>query len=489
MSIILGPNPAAPRSRNVVFSFSEWDAATWTAAPNPLAGAPTANLVTRQPVQVAGYDLSAPGEVLQLDGVFTTRQPVDVVSIPYATATPEATWRVQVGDSTVDFDGVQVADATGNGHTGQRVNGGEWAAGKYEGGLALANPSDATEVQYLRTAAAAALVGDSKSYVFWLQPLRLGPSFQVLVNHAGAATHAASIALLPSGAINAQNGESAQEAEGGALLPGLWAHVAVTYDHATQMLTVCVDGTQVAAVSVSDAPGFGDGDGALDWFGTSASPTGFDGVVDDVRYYTRALTLAEIQAEMQSETPTVTDGSLVFQYRLNAYDSGTLTFGAPPNLASYARRAAYLLLPYRMTNRRVRITIEDPGNAAFRIGRLMVGTCWQPPRNFDLGYRLGFLDDTKVSRTPTSQTTTSSRVPIPFAEFTIRHLQQDEILTNAYEIQRAYGSSQPVLVCLDPEDDRHLQRKLIYGLVSDLQPLSGPYHDLWEAGFRVEAML
>jgi len=106
-------------------------------------------------------------------------------------------------------------------------------------------------------------------------------------------------APVPSGNIRALNAE--RTLRGVSQLPiGSWTHVATTYDGATQRLFV--NGVQVASraqtgtIEVSD--------GALRIGGDTAfADEFFQGAIDEVRVYNRALSAAEITADMNPPQP------------------------------------------------------------------------------------------------------------------------------------------------------------------------------------------
>ena len=81
-----------------------------------------------------------------------------------------------------------------------------------------------------------------------------------------------------------------------------WTHVALTYDGAT--LRLFVNGTQVATRATTGT--IQTTDNPL-WIGGN-SPYGeyFHGLIDEVRVYNRALTQADIQADMNSSGPQLT---------------------------------------------------------------------------------------------------------------------------------------------------------------------------------------
>jgi hypothetical protein len=167
-----------------------------------------------------------------------------------------------------------------------------------------------------------------------------------------------------------------------------------------------------------------------------------------------------------------------------------MTFGASPNSPDYARRCGFHLLPFQFDALNLAVTIHDPTNIApLYLGRLVAGPITQPEKNFDYGWEIGLDDDTNKKRTPRGQTTTNSRVPVPYVNFTIRHLSKRTTLLHLYELQRKFGMSQPLVVCCNPEEDEVLQMVTMYGTLGNLSPMPNPYKDKWEATFKVEAML
>ena len=100
-------------------------------------------------------------------------------------------------------------------------------------------------------------------------------------------------ALRPSGGGTIGSGES--WISGPSASPvGSWTHVALTYDGS--LLVLYVNGVQVASTAVS---GLIQASSSPLWIGGN-QPYGeyFKGLIDDVRVYNRALSQAEIQADM-----------------------------------------------------------------------------------------------------------------------------------------------------------------------------------------------
>ncbi|HEY3159968.1 MAG TPA: LamG domain-containing protein, partial [Vicinamibacterales bacterium] len=86
----------------------------------------------------------------------------------------------------------------------------------------------------------------------------------------------------------------------GALAPGTWTHLATTYDGVTQRLYV--NGVQVASRAQTGLMAVGNAPFRI---GGNASFTGefFEGLIDEVKVYNRALTAAEIKADVNGPLP------------------------------------------------------------------------------------------------------------------------------------------------------------------------------------------
>ena len=108
---------------------------------------------------------------------------------------------------------------------------------------------------------------------------------------------------------NVYVGGTNRTAEGTALPINTWAHLATTYDGSA--LRLYVNGTEVATTTLSGA--ISTSAGAVRIGGNSIWGESFQGRIDDVRIYNRALSATEIQTDMS-----------------NPVASGTTTPPSPP---------------------------------------------------------------------------------------------------------------------------------------------------------------
>ena len=99
-------------------------------------------------------------------------------------------------------------------------------------------------------------------------------------------------------------GGSARLLDGTAAVPvGLWTHLAATYDGATQRLFV--NGTQVSSLAVAGT--IMTSTSPLKIGGNAIWGEWFNGTIDEIRIYNRALTATEIQTDMNTSI-TAPDG-------------------------------------------------------------------------------------------------------------------------------------------------------------------------------------
>lgn len=196
-----------------------------------------------------------------------------------------------------ETSGAAAADASGTGNNAALSGGAAFATGGRYGGAVNFNGSSAV-----------ATVADADSLDFtgphtleaWVRPRsrsawrtvifkQLGPDWQSYVLYAAAEPYGGSGA--GGEPVGFAGGDGVR---GPAALPlNTWSHLAATYDGAVQKLYV--NGTLVA--SAPRTGGVDTGFGALTIGRNAVWGEAFDGLVDDVRLYARALTAAEIATD------------------------------------------------------------------------------------------------------------------------------------------------------------------------------------------------
>jgi chitodextrinase len=196
------------------------------------------------------------------------------------------------GYSFEEGSGTSVGDNSGNGRGATLAGGAAWAAGKIGGGLTLDGVDGRVELpsfgnSFYKTAFTfeawvkkASSSGDAAIVGTWTSDRNGGPMLWV----DGDGQYV----------LTLNRGYSNYLFSGRSVTPGKWQHVAGTYDGTTAR--IYVDGALAASRSFSGNVG----DSATWRIGAyGVTPAGaFDGTIDEVRLYSRALSATEIASEM-----------------------------------------------------------------------------------------------------------------------------------------------------------------------------------------------
>lgn len=194
--------------------------------------------------------------------------------------------------------GTSGADASGNGLTATLSGGATWTTqGKYGGALQFSGSGQ------LVTVADANLLDLSTGMTLeaWVYPTVASGVQDVIIKEGSNVDiynlYARNWRGLPEG--NVYVGGSNQTAEGTALPTGAWTHLAATYDGATVKLYV--NGSLVGSTPISGT--IPASTGALRIGGNTLWGEYFQGRIDEVRVYNRALTAAEVLNDMNAPIP------------------------------------------------------------------------------------------------------------------------------------------------------------------------------------------
>jgi hypothetical protein len=193
--------------------------------------------------------------------------------------------------------GSTVTDASGNGNTGT-INGATWTTGKYGGALAF-NGTTAT----VRVPDSASLhLSTAMTLSAWVSPTVAQTGWRTVLQKETDAwfLNASNDTGARRPAGGATIGGSIRTTTGSSALPlGTWTHLELTYDGSA--ISLYVNGVRA---STKQASGTIQSTSSPLWIGGN-SPYGeyFNGRIDDVRIYNRALSQAEITIAMGSGLP------------------------------------------------------------------------------------------------------------------------------------------------------------------------------------------
>jgi glucose/arabinose dehydrogenase len=264
-----------------------------------LDGAPLGTEDTSAPYSVPWMTTTASNGPHQLTAVardgagHQTTSPV--VNVTVSNAAPPPPSGLVAAYSLNSVSGTTVADVSGNGNTGT-VSGAAAAAGKYGGGLSFDGVNDWVTVNDSNSLD----LTTGMTLMAWVNPSALAGSWRTVVFKEGGAgsidysLYAAESTNKPVGQVYVGGEQNVLGTT--SLAPNVWSHLAVTYDGAT--LKLYVNGAVVGSKAVSGA--ITPTTGALRIGGNNIWSEWFQGLIDEVRIYGRALTQAEIQTDMST---------------------------------------------------------------------------------------------------------------------------------------------------------------------------------------------
>ena len=174
------------------------------------------------------------------------------------------------------------------------------------------------------------------------------------------------------------------------------------------------------------------------------------------------------------------------------YDSGAITAWPQSGLDDWDFVHVFKWLGASpQTFRWWRVDLTDAANpdGHLQAGRLYLSDAWQPARNLQYGWSIGFADDSIKRRATGGQSWVTARGKRRVLDFTLGFLSEAEMYDNAFDIDRRRGEHADVLAIRDPDDTAHVHRQMVYGLIDGLKPIVNPNFNLFEKSYRIEEAL
>jgi glucose/arabinose dehydrogenase len=328
------------------------------------------------------------------------------VTIPATPLSLTATYHEFVPSSLVaafNFDegaGSTAADKSGSGNTATLSGGAGWsasgrtgAAANFDGANAIATVADSPSLRLTGPLTLEAWVRPRSRTAWRTVIFKALPGWQSYVLYGAADPYdGLGAGGEPVGFVDGDG------IRGPAPLPlSAWSHLAMTYDGAVQRLYV--DGSLVA--SAPRTGGITTGAGALTIGRNGVWGEAFDGLVDDVRVYGRALTASEIAADRDTPvgggvTPPPAGPVPVAAYSFEE-TSGTTTADTSPNAA-----VAQVSGPTRTTSGKLGSALDFdgvndrvivPDAPQLRLSSAMTLSAWVRPDS-TTGWRTVLLKET-----------------------------------------------------------------------------------------------
>jgi hypothetical protein len=233
-----------------------------------------------------------------------------------------------------DESGANALDSSGNDHNGA-ISGASRMGGRHGGALSFDGGNDFVGLGSLGSFSQTAFTLQA-----WVQKATTKNDVAVLGSWTGTGPMLWVDHLASRYHLTLAGGMSDYLNSGHSPTTGEWQHVAATYDGTTARYYI--DGVQVASRTVNNGPGASD-TWRIGAYGSS--PGGFfDGLIDDVRIYDRALSATEVQLDMnqpvppKDTTPPTAPGTLS---ATGGVEQASLTWGAATDDVRLARYNVY----------------------------------------------------------------------------------------------------------------------------------------------------
>lgn len=149
----------------------------------------------------------------------------------------------------------------------------------------------------------------------------------------------------------------------------------------------------------------------------------------------------------------------------DVYDSGTVNANATKELPN-----AFHILSSEVTARYGSVTFVDTSREFIDIGRVVGGPAWLPTETADFDQQISVNDASVKLKSITGETLVSFRGKTRRLEFQLSYNTEAEMVSNAFEIDRAKGLTLPILVIADAENE--LQKLSLYGMIDRSTPLN-----------------
>jgi hypothetical protein len=289
-----GANPAdktlsVTNAGGGTLSFSASDDASWLAV-TPATGTAPGTLSVA--VNVAGLAHGTYNGAVTVTASGASGSPMTIPVTLTVTNTPPALPGLVGAWGFEEPSGSTALDSSGAGNNGS-LSGPARTTGRYGGGLSFDGVND-----WVVVADAPSLdLTTGMTLEAWVRPAALGSTWRTVVikeqpNHLAYALYAGThTGSRPSGHVFTSDD---RQLLGPSALPlNTWSHLAMTWDGLT--IRMYVNGTQVSSGALTGTARTSNS--PLRIGGTIVWPEWFNGVIDDVRVYNRALSAAEVASD------------------------------------------------------------------------------------------------------------------------------------------------------------------------------------------------
>jgi hypothetical protein len=158
-------------------------------------------------------------------------------------------------------------------------------------------------------------------------------------------------------------------------------------------------------------------------------------------------------------------------------------------IAYYTKNLIYVV-PSIVSAQYYQIEFFDSSNSDgyVELGRIFMGSTYQPVLNMNLGASIGYESATVVDTAMSGAEFFDRRDSFRIAQFTLDHLTYAESILNN-DIMKISGTDLEVLYIWDSADALNLQRRSFLGRLRSLSPISQPYNTRYQTTYEIKELL
>lgn len=168
------------------------------------------------------------------------------------------------------------------------------------------------------------------------------------------------------------------------------------------------------------------------------------------------------------------------------YDSGVIDLVVGETLN---RNSFYHLAPPGLSARHWRMDFSADNVSYLDIGRLYVCKAFSPEVNADYGEAQGFSDPSEKRYTKSGRLESNKKPKRRTQEFTLSFGSKEEMYGQGFDIDNALGTTGDMLFIADISDTTYLQKRSIYGAMSDIGSVQNSHFQLYEKTYRIEEII
>jgi hypothetical protein len=181
-------------------------------------------------------------------------------------------------------------------------------------------------------------------------------------------------------------------------------------------------------------------------------------------------------------------GSPIYDSEMLPVRSNIETLGYD-NAGSLEKNHFIHALSERIIARYWSIDVSDAGLPYFDVGRLYVSEAFQPSVNMDYGTQEGIIDPSAIQRTVGGRVVPLERKKYRFISLQLSFGSEDEMFGALYQIDSTRGTTRDVLFIHDCDKKPLLQKRTIYGRMSEMNPVTNDYYRLFQKSYRIEEII